>query len=199
VPRSVGALLERTQDMARLIVSEWMSLDGVFDASSMEQWFQPYDSPDRGEYIKANVDSSDAVLVGKTTYEMLAAYWPSKIDDEAGIADRLNAMPKFVVSKTLRSPTWNNTGIIENNVVERISELKRQPGQDLIIFGSATLVESLMKTDLIDELRFLVHPIIAAGGKHFFREGMAATRLKLLKTKIFTHGVQLFCYQPAFR
>lgn len=182
-------------NLRKLVVSEWVTLDGVFDADSMKEWFEPYDSPDRQEYIKENVLTSDAFLVGRVTYEMLAAYWPNQKNNFAGIADRLNSAPKYVVSSTLKKAEWNNSTIINEDVVEEITKLKQQPGQDILMFGSATLVESLMEANLIDEYRLLVHPIIMGSGKNFFREEMATTKLKLVKTKTLDLGVTLDCYQ----
>jgi dihydrofolate reductase len=182
-------------NLRKLIVSEWMTLDGVFDADSMKEWFEPYESQDRQEYIKENVLTSDAFLVGRVTYEMLASYWPNQKNNFAGIADRLNSAPKYVVSSTLKKAEWNNSTIIEDNVVEEITKLKQQPGQDILVFGSAKLVQSLMEADLVDEYRFLVHPIIMGSGKRFFSDEMAGTKLKLVKTETLDLGVTLDCYQ----
>lgn len=180
----------------RLIASEWLSLDGVFDANSMDTWFSPFESEERNQYIRENVHSSDALLLGRITYEMLAQYWPNQRDNQFGISDRLNGMPKHVVSTTLKDGVWNNTSVIDSNVEERVAELKKQRGQDIIIFGSARLVESLMSHGLIDEYRLLVHPVIAVSGKRFFRDGMAG-KLKLARTTTFKNGVMVLRYEPA--
>ena len=189
--------MEKQNNMRKLVVSEWMTLDGVFDADTMKEWFEPYDSEDRQNYIKENVLTSDAFLVGRVTYEMLASYWPNQKNNEMGVADRLNSAPKYVVSSTLKKAEWNNSTIINEDVVEEVTRLKQQPGQDILMFGSATLVQSLMEADLIDEYRFLVHPTIMGGGKRFFKDGMVATKLKLVKTKTLNSGVILDCYQSA--
>jgi dihydrofolate reductase len=188
--------METENKMRKLVVSEWMTLDGVFDADTMKEWFEPYDSEDRQNYIKENVLTSDAFLVGRVTYEMLASYWPNQKNNEMGVADRLNSAPKYVVSSTLKNAEWNNSTIINEDVVEEVTKLKQQPGQDILMFGSATLVQSLMEADLIDEYRFLVHPTIMGGGKRFFKDGMFATKLKLVKTETLNSGVTLDCYQP---
>ncbi len=180
----------------KLVVSEWVTLDGVFDADTMDQWFNPYHSDDRAEYIKETILASDAILLGGVTYEMLAPYWSSLKNNEMGIAGRLNSAPKYVVSSTLKKAEWNNSTIIKENVVEEITKLKQQRGQDILITGSATLVQSLMGTDLIDEYRFLVHPIIMGSGKRFFKDGMVTTRLKLVSTKMYPLGVVVLSYQP---
>jgi dihydrofolate reductase len=181
--------------MRKLIASEWMSLDGVFDADTMEQWFHPYQSPDTQGYIQANVQDFDDVLVGRVTYEMLAGYWPQQRNNESGIADKLNAMPKHVVSTTLRKAEWSNSTIIRDNVVDAVTRLKAQPGRDIILFGSAALAQTLMRAGLIDEYRFLVHPVMAGHGKRFFRDGMEST-LKLVESQTLAQGVLLLRYQP---
>jgi dihydrofolate reductase len=188
--------METQNNARRLIVSEWTTLDGVFDAATMKEWFEPFDSTDRQNYIRENVMTSGAFLVGRVTYEMFASYWPNQKHDEMGIADRLNSAPKYVVSSTLMNAEWNNSTIIDKNVVEEIAKLKQQPGQDIMLFGSALLVQSLMKTDLIDEYRFLVHPIVMGSGKRFFRDEMVMTKMRLTKTKTLNLGVIVDCYQP---
>jgi dihydrofolate reductase len=183
--------------MRKVIASEWMTLDGVFDANSMMDWFAPFDSTERQDYIKQNVLTSGAVLVGRVTYEMLASYWPSKKNNEDGIADKLNSMPKHVVSSTLEKADWNPSTIIKENVAGEIAKLKKEPGDPILIFGSATLVHSLMNADLIDEYRILVHPIIMGSGKRFFKDGMPGAKLKLVESKALPSGVLFNRYQPA--
>jgi dihydrofolate reductase len=183
--------------MSKLIVSTWMTLDGIFDADSMNQWFSPYDSEERQEYIRDGILSADAILFGRTTYEMLAPYWSSLKNNEMGIAAKLNSVAKFVVSSTLEKAEWNNSTIIKGKVAEEITRLKQLPGEEIQIEGSATLVHSLAETDLIDEYRFLVHPVIIGSGKRFFKDGMHTNGLRLVKTKTFDRGVVLLCYQPA--
>ena len=180
----------------KLVVSEWVTLDGVFDAETMAQWFTPYDSDDRRAYITASILGCDALLLGRTTYEMLAPHWSALKNNEEGLADKLNSVSKYVVSSTLKEAEWNNSTIINQKVIEEIARLKQQPGKEIQIEGSATLVQSLMEADLIDEYRFLVHPIIMVSGKRFFKDGMNTTKLKLVKTKTLDLGVVLSCYQP---
>ena len=182
--------------MRKLIATAWMSLDGVFDADTMDKWFLPYESPERGESVRALILASDGLVVGRTTYEMLAGYWSTKTNNEEGIAAWLNKMPKYVVSSKLKEATWNNSTIVKDAVPE-ITALKAQPGRDLLITGSSTLVQSLIKTDLIDEYRFLVQPIIMGTGKRFFREGMDMMQLEMTKNKTFDLGVQLLNYKAA--
>ncbi len=189
--------MERENNMRKLVVSEWVTLDGVFDADTMKEWFEPYDSDDRRNYIRETVLASDAFLLGRVTYEMFAAYWPNQKNNEMGIADRMNSAPKYVVSSTLKKAEWNNSTIIDKNVVDEVTRLKQQPGEDILVFGSATLVELLMEADLVDEYRFLVHPIFMGSGKRFFNDGMVKRKLNLVKTKTLNLGVIQDSYQPA--
>ena len=174
-----------------------MTLDGVFDADIMDQWFIPYDSEARQKYIREGILACDALLLGRVTYEMLAPYWSSLKKNEMGIADKLNSVPKYVVSSTLKKAKWHNSTIIKGNIVEEISRLKHQPGNEIQIEGSATLVQSLMEADLVDEYRFLVHPVIMGRGKRFFKDGMHLSGLKLVKTQTLDSGVILLCYEAA--
>jgi dihydrofolate reductase len=180
--------------MRKLVVSAWISLDGVFDADTMPQWYTPFDSEARQTYIREGILACDAILFGRTTYEMLAPYWSSLHNDEMGVARKLNSAPKYVVSASLKKADWNNTEVIGENVVAEITRLKEQPGREIQIEGSATLVQSLMEANLIDEYRLLVHPIIAGKGKRFFKEGMVTEGLKLIKTQLLDKGVLVLYY-----
>lgn len=183
--------------MRQIIVSEWITLDGVFDADSMEVWFAPFHSDERAAYISNTITGSAALLLGGTTYRMLAPYWSSQTTDDMGPASKLNSMPKYVVSSTLEKAEWYNTQeIIKNNAEEQIRKLKREAGGNILISGSATLVQLLMAADLIDEYQFLVHPFIAGSGKRFFKEGMQTAELQLITTETLELGVTLLCYRP---
>jgi dihydrofolate reductase len=182
--------------MGKLIVSEWLTLDGVFDGDTMAKWFMPFDSEDRRKYIVGTMLACDAILFGRTTYEMLAPYWSPLKNNEDGLADKINSVHKYVVSSTLKKVAWNNSTIIKENVVEEITKLKQQ-FQEIHIEGSATLVQFLIEAKLIDEYRFLVHPVIIGSGKRFYKEGMNTAGMKVTETKTMDKGVVLLCYQPA--
>jgi dihydrofolate reductase len=139
--------------------------------------------------------ASDALLLGRVTYEGFAEAWPS-ITDDIGFADRMNGMPKFVVSTTLQEVPWNNSTLISGDVTEEVSRLKQQPGQDILVFGSATLVQSLMRDDLVDEYRLMVHPVVLGSGKRLFGEGSATTSLRLVDVKTFSSGIVVLTYEP---
>jgi dihydrofolate reductase len=183
--------------MRKLVVSEWVTLDGVFDANTMKEWFMPFDSEARRKHIKVGVMAADTFLLGKVTYKMLASYWaPLANDAEEGLAGELNNTAKIVVSSKLKKADWNNSSIIKDKVVKQISKLKQQAGKEILIMGSATLVQSLMKAKLIDEFRFLVHPVIMGRGKPFFRDGMRTKGLELAGTKVLDLGVMSLTYKP---
>src|SRR5688572_934695 len=181
--------------MRKLIVSAWLTLDGIFDADTMQEWFFPFNSIAKDEYIRRSILEADALLVGRTTYEMLASYWPFQLNDDNGPASKINTMKKFVVSAKLEKAGWNNSSIINKNIIEEVTKLKLQNGNEIQIPGSPTLVQSLMKANLIDEFRFLVHPIIMGSGKRFFKDEMKTAGMKLVKTQTLDHGVVLLCYQ----
>ncbi len=176
--------------MRKLVVSESVTVDGFCDS----QLFIPYQSDERNEYMRATVFASDTLLVGRATYDQLAPYWPTQ---KNGMADKMNSVPKYVVSSTPLKAQWNNSSVIKENVVEEIGKLKQQPGQDILIIGSATLVQSLAQTGLIDEYKLLVHPVSASNGKRFFKDGTGLTKLKLVESKPLSLGVVLLSYEPA--
>jgi dihydrofolate reductase len=183
--------------MRKIVVSESVTVDGVFDAETMGQWAYPYYSDERDAFVRETIFASDALLFGRATYDLQAYYWPSQKTDKYGIADRKNAMSKYVVSTTLPKAEWNNTTIIKENVLEEIGRLKQQPGQNILVEGSATLVESLAQANLVDEYWLLVHPTIVGSGKHFFKSGTGMSKLKLVTSKTLSLGVVLLGYEAA--
>ncbi|MHB8578001.1 MAG: dihydrofolate reductase family protein, partial [Dehalococcoidia bacterium] len=134
-------------------------------------------------------------LLGRVTYQGFAAAWPT-MTGTGDFGEKMNSIPKFVVSTTLEKVEWNNSRLIKGNVAEEVSRLKQQPGQDILLAGSGELVQSLMQHDLIDEYRFMVHPILLGSGKRLFRDGSDTTVLKLVETKTFSSGVVVLAYQP---
>jgi dihydrofolate reductase len=177
----------------KIIVSEFLSLAGVMEAP--EEWQFPYLSEDMAEFIKADILALDAQLLGRVTYDIFAASWPAQTNNEFGIADKLNSMPKYVVSSTLKKGDWNPTTVISGNVVEAITRLKQQPGGSIGITGSATLVQSLMEADLIDEYQLQIYPIVLGKGRRLFKDGIA-NKLKLVESKTFNSGAIALTYQP---
>jgi dihydrofolate reductase len=182
--------------MRKVVASEFVSLDGVVE--SPEKWHFPYFNDQMGDAIGAAMASSDSMLMGRVLYEEWAAFWPKQDPDENPVAARMNGVRKYVVSTTLEEPLeWQNSTLIGDNVAEEISRLKEQPGKDISISGSPTLVRSLLEEDLLDELRLMVHPIVVGSGKRLFEDGGDQKALQLVDSKIFSTGVVYLSYQPA--
>ncbi len=186
--------------MRKLWVKVWMTLDGVFDADTMDHWWPPadeaaVDEARRLEYVAEEYLRGDTYLLGRTTYEMLWPGWSTQTTGD-GPGPILNRMHKYVVSTTLSTAPWKESTIISGNVVEEIAKLKQQPGKDIIVDGSATLVQSLMGTDLIDEYRFLVQPFVMGSGRRFFPDGTPPTKLRLVESKALSFGSLALVYQP---
>ena len=180
--------------MGKIIASEFVSLDGVMEAP--ETWHFPYLSDDMMAFNRAEINESAAFLLGRVTYDIFAGYWPTQTHNEDGIADKLNSAPKFVVSSTLARADWHNSTLIKSNVMDEIAKLKRQLNGSIGIAGSATLVRSLLQAGLLDELHYLVHPIVVGHGGHLFEKGTASLPLKLIDTKTFSSGVVVLNYGP---
>ena len=186
--------------MRKLWVKAWMTLDGVFDADTMDHWWPPaeeaaVDEARRLEYIVEEYSKGDVYLLGRTTYEMLWPGWSTQTTGD-GPGPILNRMKKYVVSTTLETAPWKESTIISGNVVEEITKLKQQPGKDIIIDGSASLVQSLMGTDLIDEYRFLVQPFIMGRGRRFFPAGTPPTKLRLVESTMLDFGSLSLVFRP---
>ena len=188
--------------MRKIFVTEFMTLDGVIeDPGGSEKtthggWSFQFGSAEAGKYKFDELFASDAILLGRVTYEGFAAAWPS-MTDESGFADRMNSLPKYVVSTTLTDPTWNNTTVIAGDIAAEVAKLKEQPGQDIMVAGSGQLARTLMQHGLIDEYRLMVHPVVLGEGKRLFETGTKFSMLKLIETKPFDSGVVLLTYQVA--
>jgi dihydrofolate reductase len=187
--------------MRKVIVSEYVTLDGVMEDPGGAEgfkyggWSFQFWSEEAAKYKFDELFASDALLLGRVTYQGFAKAWPT-ITDEAGFADRMNNLPKFVVSTTLEVVAWNNSTLIKENIAEEVAKLKQQPGQDILVAGSGDLVHTLMQSDLIDEYRLMVHPVVLGSGKRLFTEGTNTLKLQLLETKTFSSGVVVLTYRP---
>jgi dihydrofolate reductase len=178
----------------RLVATEYVSLDGVFEEPG--HWSFPFFNDEAAQFKLAELQASDALLLGRKTYEGFAAAWPS-MTDEAGFADKMNSMPKYVVSSTLDTAEWPGSRLIKGDVAEEVRKLKQQPGGDLLLSGSAQLFNALMQEDLIDLYRFMLHPIVLGKGERLFADGANEKTLKLTDTKPFSSGIVILEYQPA--
>lgn len=181
--------------MRKVVVTEFLSLDGVMEEPG--RWSAPFWHDDIATFKRDELFASDAQLLGRVTYQGFAAAWPSQTDEQ-GFADRMNSLPKYVVSTTLDTAEWTNSHLIKGKVAEDVATLKQQPGQDILVAGSGTLVQTLMRHDLIDEYHLLVYPVVLGRGKRLFTDG-STTTLSLVATKAFSSGVVLLVYRPAPR
>jgi dihydrofolate reductase len=175
--------------MRKIIVTEFLSLDGVMEAPHL--WSFPYWNDEIGKVKDDELFTSDAQLLGRVTYQGFATAWPSRTGD---YADRLNNLPKYVVSTTLETVEWHNSHLIKENITEEVIRLKQQPGQNILVHGSRTLVQTLMQDQLIDEYNLLVYPLILGSGMRLLNEGDSAS-LKLVEARPFSSGVVLLRYQ----
>jgi dihydrofolate reductase len=181
--------------MRKVVASLFLSLDGVME--SPESWHFPYFNDEMGAAIAEAMSSSDAFLLGRRTYEEFAAFWPEQSPEEDPIAETMNTTPKFVASTTLKEVSWQNSTLLGEDVAGEIAKLKQQPGKDISITGSATLVRSLLRDGLIDELRLMIHPIVVGSGKRLFENGSPTTPLELVGSETFSTGVLNLTYRPA--
>ena len=188
--------------MGRIVVTEFVTLDGVMEAPGGEQghphtgWVMR--TPDSGQmgYKLEETLAAECLLIGRVTYESFADAWPQRTD-EAGFADKMNAMPKFVVSTTLVDPEWNNTTVISEDIAAAIAALKAEREGIVLVAGSRTLVHFLMDHDLVDEYRLMVFPVVLGSGRRLFAETTRPTPLTLTGSTAYDSGVILQVYEPA--
>ncbi|MGE5334516.1 MAG: dihydrofolate reductase family protein [Nitrososphaerota archaeon] len=189
--------------MGRIVVSEFIPLDGVIEAPGGEEslgersgWSIPYFNEETLKFKLDDLLASDALLMGRVTYQIHAAVWPSMTDEE-GFADRMNNLPKYVVSTTLETVEWNNSRLISGNIPEEVKKLKQEIQRDILIDGGSDLVNLLRRHGLIDEYRLLVYPVVLGTGKRLFQEGGQKTELRLMEARALSTGVVGLTYQPA--
>ena len=187
--------------MGRIVVTEFISLDGVMeDPGGAEQfehggWTFEIDRGEEGNRFKLDETfASDALLLGRVTYEGFAEAWPSR---EGEFADKFNTMPKYVVSSTLTEPQWQNTTVLAGDPVDAVSKLKREQDGEIVVHGSARLAQALLEHDLVDELRLMVFPVVLGKGKRLFGETSDKKRLRLVESRSVGDGVVILVYERA--
>jgi len=178
--------------MRKVIVSEFVSLDGVMENPA---WTFQFGSKEQEQFKFDELFACDALLLGRVTYSGFAAAWP-KMEGTGAYGERMNSMPKYVVSRTLTEMEWN-ARLIQGDLAEEVNRLKGEPGQDILVFGSCELVYALTELDLIDEYRLMVFPIVLGSGKRVFRDGGEKKILRLVESKSFASGVVVLSYEPA--
>jgi dihydrofolate reductase len=182
--------------MRRIVVTEFVSADGVIEDPGGAEgykhggWTFKFQDPEGMRYKLDETMEHDALLLGRVTYEGFAAAWPGRTD-EVGFADKMNSMPKYVVSTTLEKADWNNSTVVP---FEEVAGLKRQDGGDILVAGSATLVGALHEAGLVDEYRLMVFPIVLGSGKHLFGQHDDATELTLADSKVLGSGTVILTY-----
>src|SRR3954463_239345 len=185
---------------ARIVVTEFSSLDGVMQAPGGEDfkypgWTFEFDRGDDGNQFKLDeLLEADARLLGRRTYESFAGAWPTR---EGEFADRFNSMPKYVVSTTLKDPEWTNTTVLSGDLEAEVGKLREQEGGDIVVHGSGTLARALIEKDLFDELRLMVFPVVLGAGDRLFGETGDKKPLKLTSTQTVGDGVAILIYAPA--
>ena len=194
---------DKEEHVGRSGVTECVSLDGVVEAPGGGEdfkyagWTFQIKRGDEGEKFKLDETlSSEALLLGRVTYEGFAKAWPS-VKDDAGFADKFNSMPKYVVSSTLEDAEWNNSTVLKGDAVEEVSKLKQELDGDIVVHGSPQLAQTLIEHDLVDEYRLMVFPVVLGTGKRLFGETTGKKSLRLVDSKVVGDGVAILVYQPA--
>jgi dihydrofolate reductase len=180
--------------MRKIVAGLFISLNGVVE--SPEQWQTPYFNDEMGQAVGSQMAEADTLLLGRRTYEEFAQFWPNQ-PSGTPFADQINSMPKLVASTTLGELQWQNSTLLGGDVAAELTKLKQQPARNINIAGSPTLVGSLLRDGLLDELRLLVCPILVAGRKHLFEDGNDQLTLRLADSQTFSTGVQSLTFEPA--
>lgn len=184
--------------MRDLIVTENITLDGVIEQTG--DWFSPAgsdretDQSDVEAALREQMAAADAFLVGRKTFEQMRGYWPQQTDDETGVTDYLNRVSKFVVSSTLVDPAWENTTVLRGAVSDEIRALQSKPGKDIVTTGSITLVHALIASELVDEYRMFVYPVVVGHGRRLFTDARFS-QLRLVESRPFRSGIVLLRYR----
>ena len=180
--------------MRKIVAGLFISLDGVTE--SPEKWTPKWFDAEAGADIGANMAESDTMLLGRRTYQEWAGYWPGKTSADDPFAEYINTVPKLVASTTLTSVDWKFSALLGRDLVAELSRLKAQPGKNIVISGSVTLIRSLLKQGLLVELRLQVYPVVVGSGARLFEGGMDQIPMKLASSKAFSSGVLSLVYEP---
>lgn len=182
--------------MRKVILFNMMTLDGFFEGPNHDINWHNVDE-EFNQFAIEQLNTADGLIFGRTTYEMMASYWPTSdaIEDDPVVAGWMNKLPKFVFFRTLLKADWQNTTLIKGDAVQELTRLKQLPGKDLFIFGSADLAQTFFQNGLIDEIRVMINPLLLGSGTPQFKQSRHPTPLKLVNTRTFTNGNVLLFYQ----
>jgi dihydrofolate reductase len=201
---------ERRREMRKVIVSEFLTLDGVMQAPGGSDedreggfehggWQMPYFDEVAGSAVDEGFRTAGGLLLGRKTYEIFAAYWPNQPADDPFVGT-MNSLPKFVASRTLEEPLeWENSTLLKGDVAKEVAKLKEEPGGSLQVIGSGDFAQTLMQNDLVDEYALMVHPLVLGSGKRLFKDGAVKIPLRLVDTKTSGTGVLVLTYEPTGR
>ena len=179
----------------RVVATEYVSLDGVFQEPGM--WSSPWFNDECGQFKDAELRASDALLLGRKTYEGFAAAWPAMREETGEFGAKFNDMPKYVVSTTLKNPEWSGSQVLEGDPVEAVRALRERSGNDLLLNGSGQLFNTLLPAGVIDVVRLMLFPVVLGSGAKLFADGAAQAPMTLSDTKRFSNGVMILDYTPA--
>jgi dihydrofolate reductase len=185
--------------MRRLVVFNHVSLDGYFvDAHGDMSWAHASD-PEWNAFVEENAAGGGELLFGRVTYDLMASYWPTPFarENDPLVAERMNALPKVVFSRTMEHPSWSNTRLVKGDIAAEVRKMKDEPGPDMVIFGSGRIVSQLAQAGLIDEYQVVVNPVVLGAGRTMFDRVKEKLPLKLTRTRAFGNGKVLLCYKPA--
>lgn len=177
----------------RLVATEYLSLDGVFEEPG--RWSFPYFDESAAQFKWKELQESEALLLGRRTYQGFAAAWP-EMEGTGEFGERMNTITKYVVSSTLDAVDWTGSRLVRGDVAAEVRRLKEQPGKDLLLSGSGRLFNTLVQENLVDVYRFMVHPVVLGSGRRLFAEG-AARPMQLMETESFGSGIVVLEYVPA--
>jgi len=184
--------------MRTLAITQNITVDGSIEM--LGDWFDPQDdrlTTDVNAQLQREDRESDAILLGRRTFEDFRSYWPKQTDETTGVTDQLNTVRKYVVSRTMTDPEWRNSEIIDGDVIEKVRALKEQPGKDIVVTGSISLCHELIEAGLVDQYRLFWYPTVQGRGRRLFPDGFVIPKLDLLESRTFGSGITYARYRPA--
>jgi dihydrofolate reductase len=192
--------------MSKIVVDTFLTLDGVLQAPGGQEedvesgfahggWQGQYFDEETGEFVGQGIANTEGLLLGRKTYDIFAAYWPNVTGQDADIAKVLNAVPKYVASRTLKSVEWQNSTLLGDDVPDAVAKLREKPGGEIHVIGSGDLIQTLIRHDLVDEYRLIIYPLVLGTGKRLFADGVVPTGLELVESRATSGGAVICVYR----